>query len=260
MATVPVVNAGVGDILSPTQVKTFLACPAKWMFHYLLGLKEPKTGSLALGTAFHSAIAANFRQKIETRQDLPFAEVLEVFGKSWEDGASAASYEQDENPQKLAATGVALVERYMKEAAPSIQPRAVELPVSGRIGGVPVSGFVDLLDIEGRIIDCKTAARRPSAVSHDYGLQLTSYTMLTPGASGQCRLDALTKTKAVQLIQLDYTVGPDERRYAEMIYPAAQDGMKSGLYLPHRASTLCSRRYCGYWRECEREFGGRVEE
>ena len=88
----------------------------------------------------------------------------------------------------------------------------------------------------------------------------TSYAMLTPGASGQCRLDTLTKTKAVQLIQLDYTVGPEERRYAEMIYPAVQDGMKSGLYLPHRASTLCSRRYCGYWRECEREFGGRVQD
>ena len=44
MTAVPVVNAGTVDILSPSQVKTFLSCAAKWMFHYVLGLKEPKTG------------------------------------------------------------------------------------------------------------------------------------------------------------------------------------------------------------------------
>jgi hypothetical protein len=37
----------------------------------------------------------------------------------------------------------------------------VELPVEGVIAGVRVQGIVDLLDTEGRIIDCKTAARRP---------------------------------------------------------------------------------------------------
>ena len=117
---------------------------------------------------------------------------------------------------------------------------------------------MDLLDVAGRIIDCKTAARRPNAVSHDYGLQLTSYAMLAPGASGRCRRDTMTKTKTPQLVQIDYAVGPEERRFAELLYPAAQDGMKSGLYLPHRGSTLCSRRFCGYWRECECEFGGTV--
>ena len=34
--------------------------------------------------------------------------------------------------------------------------------------------------------------------------------------------------------------------------------MGDGIYTPRRGSPLCSRRYCGYWRECEREYGGRI--
>jgi hypothetical protein len=44
------------------------------------------------------------------------------------------------------------------------------------------------------------------------------------------------------------------------MYPMIQDGMRTGLYIPNRVGFLCSRRYCGYWRRCEREFGGAVKE
>ena len=33
----------LAEVLSPTQVSQFLNCPAKWMFRYLLDLKEPGT-------------------------------------------------------------------------------------------------------------------------------------------------------------------------------------------------------------------------
>jgi RecB family exonuclease len=259
MGTAAVAN-GVGELLSPSQVKTFLNCPAKWYFHYMVGLQEPKNGSLALGTAFHAALSQNFRQKIESRCDLPLDDMRTVFQKEWNAAAAEAEFRDDEDRQELAAVGEALVDKYMLEAAPDIRPQAVETPVAGEIGGVKVHGFVDLLDTEGRIIDCKSAAKRPNGVSHDYGLQLTSYAMITPGASGICRLDTVTKTKTVQLVQQTYHIGPPQRRYAEGLYPMVQLAMRQGIYLPHRGGTLCSRRWCGYWRACEREFGGTVEE
>lgn len=55
----------LAEVLSPTQVSQFLNCPAKWMFRYLLDLKEPTTAATALGKAFHETIAYNFRQKRE---------------------------------------------------------------------------------------------------------------------------------------------------------------------------------------------------
>jgi hypothetical protein len=84
--------------------------------------------------------------------------------------------------------------------------------------------------------------------------------MITPGASGLCRLDTVTKTKTVQVIQQSHQVGAEDRRFAEALYPMVQESIQDGIYAPHRSGPMCSRRYCGYWRECEREFGGRVSE
>jgi RecB family exonuclease len=64
-------EALLAEVLSPSQVSQFLNCPAKWMFRYLLDLKEPGTAATALGRAFHETIAHNFRQKAETRTTSP---------------------------------------------------------------------------------------------------------------------------------------------------------------------------------------------
>lgn len=44
-----------------------------------------------------------------------------------------------------------------------------------------------------------------------------------------------------------------------MLYPLAQEGMRSGLYTPNRGSMLCLRKYCAYWERCEADFGSYVE-
>jgi len=131
-------------------------------------------------------------------------------------------------------------------------------PVSGVIGGVKVSGYVDLLDIEGRIIDSKSALKPLKGIAHDHHLQLTSYVMITPAASGACRLDTVTKGKTVSLIQKSFFINEKDRHYAETIYPMVQDSIREGIFLPRRSSPLCSRRFCGFWNVCEKEYGGSV--
>ena len=255
-----VVREELGELLSPSQVNTYLTCPAKWCFRYLVGLTEPTTGALALGKAFHAALATNFRRKLTSGRDMHEAEAREVFDVEWILASDEAELRDDEDAGELATTGEALVAAYLREAACSIAPLGVEQPVEGRIAGVKVRGVVDVLDANGRVVDFKTASKRPNGIPAEHGLQLTTYAMITPGASGSCRLDTVTKTKTVQVIQQAYEVGDEDRRFAEKLYPMVQDSIRDGLYPPHRGSSLCSRRYCGYWRECEREFGGRVPE
>ena len=146
----------------------------------------------------------------------------------------------------------------IEDAAPLIRPAAVESRVSGVIGGVKVSGYVDLLDIEGRIIDSKSALRPLKGIAHDHRLQLTSYVMITAAASGACRLDTVTKGKTVSLIQKSFFINEKDRHYAETIYPMVQDSIREGIFLPRRSSPLCSRRFCGFWNVCEKEYGGSV--
>jgi len=157
------VDTTLGELLSPSQVNTFLSCPSKWYFRYALGLAEPPTGTLALGTAFHSVLAANFRQKIETKQDLPAQGLEEWFGEALAMAAEDAELREDEEPAALIETGRALDRRYMADAAPSIQPQAVELPVEGVIAGTARSRHCGSAGHRGpycRLQDlCATAGR-----------------------------------------------------------------------------------------------------
>jgi hypothetical protein len=50
-------------------------------------------------------------------------------------------------------------------------------------------------------VDFKTASKRPNGIAAEHGLQLTTYAMITPDTNGLCRLDTVTKTKTVQVIQ-----------------------------------------------------------
>lgn len=248
----------LAPVLSPTQVRTFLDCSARWWFRHALELPELKTSSLALGSAVHRALEINFREKYETGEDLDSTGVVAIFREFWGIELERTLFQPEENPAELARLGERIVRKYMDEAAPRIQPAAVELEVTGHIAGVRVAGRVDLLDTQGRIIDLKTAARRPNCVSPDYAFQLATYRQITPGASGQARLDTLVRTQLVQLVTLEYTVGEQDLEATRTLYPLAQAGMRSGLYFPNRQSILCSRRNCPFWRECEQEFGGTV--
>ena len=88
----------LAEVLSPSQVSQFLNCPAKWMFRYLLDLKEPGTAATALGRAFHETIAHNFRQKAETAHDLPVAECLDCFRKALGPQLEEAKLQKGEHP------------------------------------------------------------------------------------------------------------------------------------------------------------------
>lgn len=194
----------LAEVLSSSQVALFLNCPAKWMFRYLLDLKDPGTAATALGKAFHETIARNFRQKQQTTCDLPVAECLDFFGSVLGRELEEVKLQKDERPMELLELGTTMVTKYLAEAAPLIQPAAVESRVAGIIGGVKVSGYVDLLDAEGRLIDSKSALRPIKGIAHDHRLQLTSYALITPAATGACRLDTVTKGKTVTLVQKSF--------------------------------------------------------
>ena len=111
----------------------------------------------------------------------------------------------------------------MDEVAPTVEPAAVELDVQGEISGVSVRGRVDVLDVGGRLIDFKTASRRPSCVSPDYAFQLATYRQITPGASGAVRIDSLVKTQTVQIVQQAYTVEEPDIRASQVLATTAQN-------------------------------------
>lgn len=247
-----------GEVLSPSQASTFLGCAAKWYFRYALQLPDPAGGGAVRGKAVHAIVGHYLAAKADgvtlDAQGLP-----DAYDAAWDAHAEGAEFAATDDVEQLKSSGRALAQKYIAEAAPAIQPALIEFPVSGTIGGVPVRGFIDIVDSSGRVIDIKTASRKSSSISADHALQLATYTTLLPGASGEARIDMLVSTREPQLVQLEHAPGAAGQRLVERIYPLVAEGIAAGCYLPNRSSTLCSRRYCSFWSECEREFGGTVE-
>ena len=260
LVTHPVVDSDLGDLLSPSQVRCFMDCQVRWWFKYGLKYPDPPTGKLALGRAVHAALAQNFAQKLDSYEDLPVSGVRALFRESWAIEREHTEFRDDEDPSEFAACGEALVAQYMDELAPLIQPAAVEVRVEGWSGGIHDQGWIDLMDVDGQIIDIKTAARKPSRISVDHRFQLATYAQLCPGANGRARVDTLVKTKTPALVTQSFTVTDGDLLAINTLYPLARHAMKTELYMPNRLSMSCSRRNCSYWRQCEKELGGEVPE
>jgi hypothetical protein len=254
----PAAISEAATLLSPSQVQCFTECSARWWFRYGLGLPDPKNGTLALGIAVHDAIAEHFRAKM-AGENLDPADTAEAFDRSWWDQLDGDAVLRDEDdPAELRAIGRTLAARYVAEAAPSIHPATVEEKVEGVIAGVRVQGRVDIREMDGTVRDIKTACRRPSGIAAAHRFQLATYVQITPAASGAACVDTLVKTKQPQLVQISDCIDDAEIRQTHVMYPLVQDAMRGGLYVPNRASNLCSRKHCAFWKSCQNEFGGTV--
>ena len=249
-----------GDVLSPSQVNGIMDCAYRWYAKHVLGMPEPATSNQILGRAVHTALAANFEQKCDTKVDLPVPGVLAVYREAWGVLSDDAEFRDDEDPEELGRTGERLVAKYMEEAAAKIEPLAVEMRVEGMIAGVKVAGYIDLLDVDGCVIEIKTAKARPCNIDPMHRFQVATYKQLTPLARGRGRIDTLVKTKSPQLHQQAFSISSQELRAIQTIYPEAQNLMRGIVHLPNRHSMLCSRRHCAFWRHCEQQWGGEVPE
>ena len=137
----------------PARCDVSSTAQARWWFKYGLQLPERTNSSLALGLAVHQALEVNFREKFETREDLETTGVVTVFRDAWMEQVPGTEFTADESQEDLRRLGERLVAKYMDEVAPKVEPAAVELDVQGEISGVKVRGRVDVLDVEGRLID-----------------------------------------------------------------------------------------------------------
>lgn len=253
-----VANATLGVILSPSQVNTFLNCSAKWWFKYGLGHADPTSGSAARGRTIHRMVEAYYRAKKAGAAPEP-DDLADTFEAAWEEESGKASFQEGDNLEELKRQAAVLTRKYLDEVAIEIQPAEMELRVAGEIGGVPVQGYVDLLDVDGRIIDVKAKGQTPSRIESDYALQIATYGQLAPGANGQARLDVLVPNKTPKLVTFPHTVSAADQVLTQHLYPHVREGIREGLYFPNRTSHLCSRKYCNFADACEKEFGGTVE-
>jgi hypothetical protein len=251
---------GIADVLTPVQVRVFSDCEMRWFYQHLLAVPDPPTASMALDGAIRAALLTNFRHKLQCKEDLQTEAVVDLFQRAWQRQELAASFCEDEHPDRMGGIGEELVRTYMRRAAPPIQPAAIEQrTMRGVLASVRIQAQFDILDEDGMIIAIKTARNAPSSVEPMHRFELTTCYRLADGASGVIRSDTLLNSENPRCVSQVWEINDADIQLTDALFPVAQEAMRRGYYMPNRGSVHCSRHQCPYWRRCEQDFGGVVE-
>lgn len=246
--------------ISVSQIDTYMRCPASYYYRYVRGLIIPPKAAMTRGSAVHSGIEFNYRQKMETEKDLPLAEVQEYTAAVFEEKAEETDFE-GEDPGKVKDETIDLVTVYHKEIAPEVQPRAVEERIEIAFEGADYT-LVAILDLEDQnrmIRDTKTAGRTPGEKDiENHMLQLAAYSLAYRTTKGEeesgVGLDYLVNTKTPKVMKFRREITEEQRQSFLKIMDAVANAIAGEHFWPNRKNNLCSPKHCGFWDICHKEW------
>ena len=253
--------------ISASRLNCWLACPRKWAFRYIDGIRTPTSPALFVGKACHSALEGYYRH----RQLGKTLETGDVTGKLLESWAGLVDQEEvmftdvaeEQAMQKQICN---LVTAYLAAVPPDEKPLAVEValeaplvdPETGEGLGMPLVGVVDLvLDSEAGpvIADFKTAARSSESMEISHEIQLSSYAWLYRQITGRkeagLEIRSLIKTKQPKCEFHPYAARSDAHfRRLFAVIREYLDALDSGRfnYRPGFGCAMCDyREQCRNW-------------
>jgi hypothetical protein len=244
-----------------------LRCGEQYRRRYIQGEVIPPSASLIRGSCGHKALEKNFRQKVLTRNDLPFEELQDTFSDHWDKEKYGIVLREDEldgdSPVKALGrfkdSGVALLNCFHREASPLIQPVHVEDKFEIRFDGSfpPVIGVIDRIDEGDEIGEVKFVGKSPPKDDVNHDIQLTVYDLGHRQKYGRPP-KKLRKQWAVDL-KTPKTVSQEaEPRSQETIerlmwrFQSVINALEKGVFLPADAgSWACSEKWCGFWSTCK---------
>lgn len=251
---------------SVSQLELLSKCGVAFAFRYLDGIKVPPSLAMVKGTATHTAAQDNFRQKIESREDISVADFEEIAATTFEaETHSGVAYTPEEESVGIAKVKGAAKDRtvemargYHLEISPEYQPAIVEeeftIPLPS--AGTSIKGWIDLVDVKQRIVDHKTSGRAKNQADADASLQLTTYAAARTRAGfppPEIRLETMVQTKAGNLKRqqlVTFRGAEDFSALAQRIIRAKQI-IDLGAFLPAPVGAWwCSPKWCGYHSIC----------
>lgn len=245
------------DVISVSQVTTYLSCARRYRFRYVEKREpEEKSADLALGAAVHSAFEWWQNQRIQGGSPT-VEEAQRLFRVDWQAQGMLGDLvfddgDTEESMRKLGEELVKLlVERLQTESVPEAVELRFEVPLRDRSGDelpVPLVGYFDLVD-DGLVSEIKTCARRTSA--SNWALQLSAYAYArreTTGVRPRMRVIELIKTKIPKIEVEPYTVSDRDMAWFCEVAVEVYDAIALGAFPPN-PSWMCPR--CEYRRACK---------
>lgn len=244
------------DHLSHSSIATYLRCPRQWAYAYLEGLRRPPGIALIKGSSVDDAATVNLRQKIQSHEDLPTDDVLEVAESAYrkrvdqEGGRSEIVWEGSNYGKALDST-IELTRVHRTFHAPHIQPAEVQLELHRALAdGRDVVGYLDFVESDGAVGDVKTGGRRMGQEAADKDQQATVYGWLLGRDieftywraidNGTRRSEEVVTTQRDESQRAWFSDQADEVSAA----------INAGVFPPNPNHPLCNPKWCGFYQLC----------
>lgn len=262
-------NDGKTMRLNQSQIQQWMKCPEQHRRRWVEGDIIPPGSALVRGTAIHVGAEVNFKQKIDTKKDMPAKDIVEaavatIGSRIRTEGLWIPPKQEDEGKAKvingIEKEVIALTNLYAAEVAPHYQPIAVEQEMTFKVDGlegVEIGGRIDTISDAQEVVDLKSYSKLANEDQMNADPQPTMYALLkllktgTPARSVNMEILVLKKEPEHQRIEIvkrkaDFVALLEQ---VKSIAGAIKAGVAPGAY-GQMGAWWCSKNQCGYWKTC----------
>jgi hypothetical protein len=265
--SLPVFPEGFADpklpkgTFSHSQYSKWKTCAKAYQFRYVQGIDTPASVNMFRGTAVHAGAEAAHLHMIEHKTVPSLEEMRTKVSDAFEAGKDQVQDWEGEQPGAVKDLALKLYEKYHTENLPKLRPVAAEEGFAVKVGTVPVTGYIDLVEQHSgfgtpsgndpiTIVDLKTSSAKWSASDVEKDTQLTLYSIVkkTP----LVRIDNLVTLKAGPAFhRFESTRSKDQQRVFQEDFEETAEFIRQGVF-PKASidSWACSEKWCGYWSLC----------
>lgn len=252
--------------LSVSQLGVMANCGEAYRRRYVEGEKIPPSFPMLRGRAVHGGGEMNFRQKIDTREDMPADQIVDAAVAQFEAEARAGYVLTSEDRgrslasiQGEATDEVAKLARlHAVSQAPDYQPVSIETAVRVVLPSKShdLLTVIDLVDDRDRVIDFKTKRRATSPKDVEESLQFTAYAFARQVQTGNLPpslvMETLVNTGGKQTRQkIATTRNSDDIAVLGARFDQAIRAKEAGIYQPAAIGAWnCQQAWCGYHSTC----------
>jgi putative RecB family exonuclease len=239
--------------LSVSQINKYMNCPKQYEFSYIQGIPESKSSALVVGSSFHKVIEESNRRKLETGELLPEEEMQAIYDEYWHKKNIDIDWKEEEDQEAEYQRGLLMAQAYMNDIGKQLEPIGYEARFDVEVEGIPLIGYIDLIEKDGSIRDLKTSRKSPAKDMADKSLQLTGYALAYRELTGEeervCSLDYVVSLKSgVKITRLETKVSEGRiDRFKDTLWNVANAIDKEVFY--RNEGTACS--WCSYKSICK---------
>jgi len=255
--------------ISQSRLGMLGKCPEQYRRRYEENEIIPPGVAMARGVGVHGAAKGNFRQKIESHEDLPTQDIIDIavseFDRVLKRGVRFTPEEESRGAEVVIGetrdTTAGLATVFAEEVAPAYQPEMVEQKQRIVLPEAPFDlvAILDLMTTDGYVVDLKTSSKSPGLYDADQSEQLTFYALVYKALKGELpvgvSLEVLVETPAQKkryrkALHSTRTIG-DLTALVNRINMAVKL-IDAGVFIPTNPSNWwCDSRWCGYFNTCK---------